>query len=149
MRKEDLPLWWSEDEGCRVGWCVLLCPLLQVWEQPDRAQAVSSYNHFKQGAGFPPLCVFPSCVPVPSLSLPVPDLAFQTLSCQGSSLWCTGPYGQGVVLLKLPSLLCLLFAHCCPIFCFCMHICPQQQGHWRSAHDKFLRTVVETIGVVN
>lgn len=123
--------------------------LMQVWEQPDRAQAVSSYNHFKQGAGFPPLYVFPSCVPDPSLSLPVPDLAFQTLSCQVSSLGCTGPYGQGVVLLKLPSLLFLLCARYCPYFCFCVHICPQQQDCWRSAHDKFLRTMVETIGVIN
>lgn len=76
----------------RRGWRMkggLMCPLtllMQGWEQPGRAWAVRSYKHFKQGAGFPFLCIFSShsCVLVPSLSLSVSDLAFQTLSCQGN-----------------------------------------------------------------
>lgn len=124
-RWENLPLWWGEDGGWRVVWCFLSVPphtrLAAARETPKLSVATSTCKHFLSF-----LCVFssPSCVLAPSLSLSVPDLAFQTLSCQGSpgvhrTMWtrCGAPEvaqpGFFAVCTLLPLFL-LLYAHFSP-----------------------------------
>lgn len=109
------------------------CPLcLQAGLAEPRLSAASSTLNRVLG--------FPFSV----LLFPVPACAWPCLANPA----LPGPCGQGVVLLTSPNLLFLLFAPYCPFSCFCVHICPQQQEHWRAALDTILRTR-DLIVVVN